>query len=316
MISPRPGVLTSALSNLTTVGAIPYVSSSGVLNQDPTALFWDAANDRLGVGTAVPDYKLHVDALTTAPVVHLNSSNATPIWLQLTSGATVLGSIDRTANDVRINSYGDILLNPGTGETGNVLIGGTTDGNYKLDVQASGSTGTVKFMGQEPTVGTTLVTIQAGAGQSGNLLSVRNNAGTEMVGVNTGGGLLAGAFYNTNDSFYQQSTVVDIASNFLFRFSSTTSQGGTKDLGLYRNSSGVLEINAGTAGTYRDLIARRTQTGPVAVSALPAASAGLAGSIQAVSDALAPAWGVTVAGGGAAYALVTCNGAAWTVIGV
>ena len=42
----------------------------------------------------------------------------------------------------------------------------------------------------------------------------------------------------------------------------------------------------------------------------------LAGMIARVSDALAPVIGSTVAGGGAAYALVNYNGSNWTVIGV
>ena len=42
----------------------------------------------------------------------------------------------------------------------------------------------------------------------------------------------------------------------------------------------------------------------------------LAGMIARVTDALAPTIGMTVAGGGAAYALVNYNGANWTVIGV
>ena len=42
----------------------------------------------------------------------------------------------------------------------------------------------------------------------------------------------------------------------------------------------------------------------------------LAGMIARVSDASAPVIGTTVAGGGAAYALVNYNGANWTVIGV
>jgi hypothetical protein len=42
----------------------------------------------------------------------------------------------------------------------------------------------------------------------------------------------------------------------------------------------------------------------------------LAGMIARVSDANAPVIGTTVAGGGAAYALVNYNGANWTVIGV
>lgn len=48
-------------SNLTTAGAVPYVSASGVLNQDQTAahqFFWDATNHRQGIGTATPTYAL------------------------------------------------------------------------------------------------------------------------------------------------------------------------------------------------------------------------------------------------------------------
>jgi hypothetical protein len=50
------------------------------------------------------------------------------------------------------------------------------------------------------------------------------------------------------------------------------------------------------------------------VAALPGTP--LAGMIARVSDALTPVIGATVAGGGAAYALVNYNGANWTVIGV
>jgi hypothetical protein len=51
----------------------------------------------------------------------------------------------------------------------------------------------------------------------------------------------------------------------------------------------------------------------VTVAGLPTPSTGM---IARVTDALAPAIGTTVAGGGAAYALVNYNGANWTVIGV
>jgi hypothetical protein len=50
------------------------------------------------------------------------------------------------------------------------------------------------------------------------------------------------------------------------------------------------------------------------VATLP--STPLAGMIARVSDATLPVIGATVAGGGAAYALVNYNGANWTVIGV
>ena len=48
------------IANLTTVGSVPYVSATGTLNQDPTVFFWDATNNRLGVGTATPTVPLEV----------------------------------------------------------------------------------------------------------------------------------------------------------------------------------------------------------------------------------------------------------------
>ena len=47
--SPTGGAVGGA-SNLTTVGAIPYVSASGVLNQDATKLFWDTSGSYLYAG--------------------------------------------------------------------------------------------------------------------------------------------------------------------------------------------------------------------------------------------------------------------------
>jgi hypothetical protein len=49
------------------------------------------------------------------------------------------------------------------------------------------------------------------------------------------------------------------------------------------------------------------------VATLPTPATGM---IARVTDATAPVIGMTVAGGGAAYALVNYNGANWTVIGV
>lgn len=61
--------------NLTTVGTVPYVSASGILNQDAGQFFWDATNNRLGIGTATPGGSLEVKsalyggiAVTTATV--------------------------------------------------------------------------------------------------------------------------------------------------------------------------------------------------------------------------------------------------------
>ena len=47
-------------TNLTVTGAVPYVSSTGTLNQDSTQLFWNASTNCMGIGTNAPTYALHV----------------------------------------------------------------------------------------------------------------------------------------------------------------------------------------------------------------------------------------------------------------
>jgi len=463
--SPTGGAVGGA-SNLTTVGAIPYVSASGVLNQDATALFWDATNHRLGVGTASPvsGYTQTIvapdNSATTA--LYLLSNNLTQNLRLGWNGIFGSAAIDITTNGgiaaARFNT------------TGNLLIGGTTDGNYKLDVQKSGNTGTLRVYDQTAVTGSTLAVIQAGAGQSGNLLSVRNNAGVEVtkidqygdIGIQTtssggvsigtvvGGvtlgsanlfGFTASSSGGTRDLSLSRASAgvlqvgdgganalgtvaakqfaVSAATRFIFdsggstvsmgnaygtlkfigagevpmgsltstgtltiynetattgstkavvragagqsgnlqewqnnagsalaaidssgnvipnslvvgttaitstglaqgsarvlTWSSTTNYFGTADLGLARNAAGVLEIDSGTAGQYRDLLLRRSQHSGVAVSALPAAAAGNAGSIQYVTDANATTIGSTVAGGGSNKVMVWSDGTNWKI---
>lgn len=45
-------------------------------------------------------------------------------------------------------------------------------------------------------------------------------------------------------------------------WSSTGQYSGTNDIGIVRNAAGVLEVNSGTAGTYRDTIARASYVAP------------------------------------------------------
>lgn len=49
------------------------------------------------------------------------------------------------------------------------------------------------------------------------------------------------------------------------------------------------------------------------VGSLPACAAATTGWVYSVTDALAPALGIAVAGGGAVTVLVRCNGTSWLV---
>jgi len=54
------GSYVAGASNLTTPGSVPYVSASGVVNQDSADLFLDITNHRLGVKNSSPSYTLDV----------------------------------------------------------------------------------------------------------------------------------------------------------------------------------------------------------------------------------------------------------------
>lgn len=45
-----------------TAGSVLFAGTGGILAEDNSDLFWDAANFRLGVGTASPSYRFHVEA--------------------------------------------------------------------------------------------------------------------------------------------------------------------------------------------------------------------------------------------------------------
>ena len=60
--------LIGGVGNLTTVGAVPYISATGTLNQDAGQFVWDATNNRLGIGTATPGRSLDVYTTSTGTV--------------------------------------------------------------------------------------------------------------------------------------------------------------------------------------------------------------------------------------------------------
>lgn len=196
--SGTSGKILSMCTGLTTVGAVPYVSASGVLSQDQTAggqFFWDATSHRLGVGTASPQAPVQIGGTSASPNNTLFVT--TNAFTYLSAGSVF--RMGHVANGGTTAAIFDNLISGGAAEGGhiafngsvaggNVLIGGKTNGNFKLDVQAEGSSGLARFWSQTPTTGTTLVAVRAGVGQSGNLQEWQNNAGTALASINGGGG--------------------------------------------------------------------------------------------------------------------------------
>ena len=119
----------------------------------------------------------------------------------------------------------------------------------------------------------------AGASFSASIMFKINLSGEMGVGVS--GAYPTGNF--TGFGFYVAgaSGICAVKSDGFFSFSnSSTNANGTRDIALSRNSSGVLEVNSGTAGTFRDLIVRNFRmSSPTGVPATAGAT-GTEGSIR------------------------------------
>src|SRR3990167_2123517 len=59
-IADGVGTLTSLGVSGLTVGGVLFGGAGGGIAQDATNLFWDDSNDRLGIGSAVPEFRLHL----------------------------------------------------------------------------------------------------------------------------------------------------------------------------------------------------------------------------------------------------------------
>ena len=321
--SGTSGKILSMCTGLTTVGAVPFVSASGVLSQDQTSggqFFWDATNHRLGVGTASPVSGFRATIVSednlSQTALYLRSNNLSAFmslgWAGLKSSGVM---------DFMPGGSSNIALR--LQATGNAVIGGGTnpaDPNFKLDVQAEGSSGLARFWSQTPTTGTTLVAVRAGAGQSGNLFEWQNAGGGVLGSISATGNITVPVLFST--SVISAPEVRATSANLLLRDSAATGFGmlqfgsNTSSFPALKRNGVYLESRLADDSGLSDLLARQHRRTPVAVNSLQTCNAGNAGSDAAVNDALAPAWGVTVANGGAAYALVTCNGTNWRVTGI
>ena len=310
---------------LTTTGAIPYVSAPGVLSEDLPGICWDAVNKRLGIGTCSPTTRLHIIDSTGATIRLVRTSNR----FEIEADNSLMSLVARDAGDIAVVTSGGEKLR--VLENGNLLIGTITEGNFKLDVANSGSAGTFRAYDARATIGNTLAVVRAGAGQVGNLQEWQNAFGVVMARVENSGristtntflidtttGVVFSGLAATLGSYSRgvaigydnQSDGIVHATAFVFPGTTST----TTTLGIAKNGTDTVEINNGTAGTFRDLRVQKTQTSVVAVASLGTCNAAAEGSRWGVTDALAPVSLAIVAGGGAVRVATYCNGTNWIV---
>jgi hypothetical protein len=238
-----------------TVGRVLFEGTGNVL-QESANLFWDNTNARLGIGTSSPAQKIDVlgnvnggnlvnikNASTGAAAVSgfqcensisngsvfLTSSSYTPNGV-LT--ANTLGFYSGGVTPITICSANIITMSTGgvterlrIGNTGNVLIGTTTDGGFRLDVN-----GTARV-------------------QDNLTISKNQNATTFLLISNTtSGGSSTSQIQLTSDSTSGTFSAFKTSSTY-----NTYKTLVAKDAGFYNNSTGgdFSFLNDNTTGRFK-----------------------------------------------------------------
>lgn len=180
-----------------TVGRVLFQGTGNVVQQS-SSLFWDATNNRLGIGTETPLSPLHVIGSATSgfdairfkgqysETGYLATSNGA---VYFASGAGVTGSFLELSSAIANLRGGTTAVTFTVGSermrvnnAGNVLIGTTTDAGFKLDVN-----GTARVQGN--------ATIVA----SGATLNINPTADTQITALylnNTAGALRTSLYQN------------------------------------------------------------------------------------------------------------------------
>jgi hypothetical protein len=205
-----------------TVGRVLFEGTGNVV-QESANLFWDATNNRLGIGTSSPTTIVDIQPPIGGPVVRVARTGGAEVKIS--------ASILSTGGFIGTYTASPFILVSNSAErmrilaNGNVLIGTTTDAGYRLDVN-----GTARIEN---------LTIGDGTYRGTSITFASLAGGAEKKGIFFDGGAKA---------YYQQTTnLLALESPYNGGVLALSFDGNTNNVNFYNTSGTILsKIFAGT----------------------------------------------------------------------
>lgn len=264
----------NAATNLTQ-GSVVFAGPSGVLSQDNSNFFWDDTNNRLGIGTTIPQVQLHVGATSGAARVYNSFTDASNgEWGEFAWSSNVLNigtnkNGTGTSRSISIRTDGTEAVRVSTSQEigiGNIAptarfhIAGTyTTSNANLSIIAgtlsTSNTGSITGLNVSPTF---TPTGASSAAVQGGFFSITYNNTSITPGAlaSISGGVTIGASYTGGDLadvriFSANTATVSAGTIATFRqyFAQAVTNGNGASSGTITNEQiRASGITAGSAG--------------------------------------------------------------------
>jgi hypothetical protein len=119
-----------------TVGSVLFAGPSGAIAQDNANLFWDDTNNRLGIGTIVPDVNLDISPASGFARIQQKGTNAAIILDHTTANSFSSLSFKENGTDLFLMGTGLY-----TADTTNFDIGVSGAGGQRIRIQSTGNIG-------------------------------------------------------------------------------------------------------------------------------------------------------------------------------
>jgi hypothetical protein len=203
-LNGKQNALTNPVTGTGSSGQVAYWSSSSAITGESN-LFWDATNDRLGIGTNTPATTLEVNGVGLFSGTSLvgNTKNGVYIYDQSIlslagNGARPLNIQGQTLSIYTGNTYSEKLK---VFENGNVVISTSpVDAGFKLDVNGTGRFSGAATFNSDLTANVGTITFTSAAniympniirnGTTGNAFFQYNGTDTRFVSLNGAGSIV------------------------------------------------------------------------------------------------------------------------------